>query len=199
LTLAQSITGHLVVAGAVKFVRGVVAAGRVPNADADAALDQANALPDRSTSRADVDVGMMASVRRWRMGLAARNLTAPAFTSPDPEAGAVRLKREVRAGASWGDGWPGPARVVVAADADLTERLAPSGGRRDVAAGVETWWRDGRLAVRGGVRGSTLGAARAVVATGVSAAVRRRVYLDAHVARGQDQEASWGVGVRVAY
>ena len=67
------------------------------------------------------------------------------------------------------------------------------------AAGVETWWWRERLGIRGGLRGSTVGEARPVVAGGVSAAVRSGVYVDAHLARGDEDGHTWSVGARVVF
>jgi hypothetical protein len=87
----------------------------------------------------------------------------------------------------------------MATDVDLTRRPSPSGDRRDVAVGVESWWLGQRLGVRGGVRGSTAGEARAVVAAGVSAAVGSGVFVEGHVARGRQDERSWSVGARLTF
>jgi hypothetical protein len=88
---------------------------------------------------------------------------------------------------------------VISADLDLTRRADPFEDRRDLAAGVETWWRQQRLALRGGVRGSLIGAGRPVVATGVSMAVRRGVFIDAHGAAGEVRDRSWSVGGRIVF
>ena len=145
---------------------------------------------------ADVDAGVMEWANRFRFGLVARNLTSPEV---DDGAGAVELGREVRVGGAWGSGWTGISRVVVAADADLISRAAPDGDRRDVAAGVETWWMSRRLGLRGGVRSSTIGDARAAVAAGISAGLKPGMLLEAHVVRGQGDERSWSVGARMTF
>jgi hypothetical protein len=89
--------------------------------------------------------------------------------------------------------------VVVSADADLTRQASPTGERRDVAAGLETWWLGQRLGVRGGLRGSTVGGARPVVATGISAGLATGFYVEAHLARGDQDERSWSVGARYTF
>ena len=140
----------------------------------------------------DVDAGLMIAVERIRVGLVVRNLTTPTF-------GELELSREARVGAAWGTGLPGHSRVMVSVDGDLTSRAAPNGDRRDVAAGVETWWRDRRLGLRGGVRRSTIGASRAAVAAGVSAGLTPGTLLEAHVVRGQSDERGWSIGVRMGF
>jgi hypothetical protein len=145
---------------------------------------------------ADVDAGVMAWVDRFRVGVVARNLTRPVFG----EAGrAIELDREVRVGGAWGSGWTGISRVVVSADADVLSRAAPSGDRRDVAAGVETWWLNQRLGLRGGARRSTIGDARAAVAAGISAGLKPGMLVEAHVVRGRAAERSWSVGARMTF
>ena len=141
---------------------------------------------------ADVDAGVMAWVDRFRFGLVARNLTTPEFDE-------VEIGREVRIGAAWGSGWTGISRVIVSADADLIGRAAPHGDRRDVAAGVETWWMSQRLGLRGGVRRSTIGGARAAVAAGISAGLKPGMLVEAHVVRGHGDERSWTVGARMTF
>jgi F plasmid transfer operon protein TraF len=151
----------------------------------------------------DVDAGLMIAVERIRLGLVARNLTTPAFaraTAGRPgESVEIELSREVRMGAAWGSGLPGYSRVMVSVDGDLTSRATPNGDRRDVAAGVETWWRDRRLGLRGGVRRSMIGASRAAVAAGVSAGLTPGTLLEAHVVRGQSNERGWSLGIRMGF
>ncbi len=145
---------------------------------------------DRTTL--DVDAGLMVAVERMRFGMVARNLTTPTF-------GEIELSREVRVGGAWGSGWPGHSRVMASIDCDLTLRPMPFGGRRDLAAGVETWWRDRRLGLRGGVRRSTIGDMRAAVTGGVTYAVRPSVMVEGHVAAGQRDERGWSVGIRAGF
>ena len=73
------------------------------------------------------------------------------------------------------------------------------GDRQDVAGGVETWWLGQRFGVRGGVRASTVGEARPVVAGGFSAAIRQGIYVDGHVSRGGQDRQAWSVSARVSF
>ena len=172
VSLVQSLGEHLIVGATPKLVHG----------DGDLT--------------GDIDAGLMASVNRFRFGLVARNLTTPEFGEGD---GALELNREVRIGGAWGSGWTGISRVVVSVDGDVMARPAPSGDRRDVAAGVETWWVSQRLGVRGGVRRSTIGEARAAVAAGISAGLKPGMLVEAHIMRGRDDERSWSVGARMTF
>jgi hypothetical protein len=173
VSLLQSLSDHIVVAATPKFVR---AAG-------------ANAF--------DVDAGVMFSKDHVRLGLVAHNLTGPSFDAADGTT--IDLDRDVRIGAAWGSGWTGLSRVIVSVDGDLMSRVTPAGDRRDVAAGVETWWLNQRLALRGGVRGSTIGDARTAVAAGISAGLTPGVLLEAHVVRGRADERSWSIGARMSF
>jgi hypothetical protein len=173
VSLLQSLGDFVVVAATPKFVRG---AG-------------ANAF--------DVDAGVMFSRNHLKVGLVARNLTAPTFDADDEVA--IDVDRQVRLGAAWGSGWTGISRVIVSVDGDLTSRVAPDGDRRDVAAGVETWWLNQRLGLRGGVRGSTIGDARAAVAGGISAGLTAGMLVEAHVVRGQAGDRAWSIGARMLF
>ena len=175
LSLLQSVNEHIVVSATPKVVRG------------------------GGATRVDVDLAAMLAVQHVRVGVMARSLTSPSFELDEAGGGSVEVPRQVRIGGGWGSGWPGHSRVVVAIDGDVLARVTPAGDRRDVAAGVETWWRARRVGVRGGVRGSTLGESRTVVTGGASFAVSPGFYLDGHVARGQAGERSWSVGARYVF
>lgn len=148
--------------------------------------------------RPDLDAAVMVAADQFRVGLAARQLASPSFDLGGTGTGAVALDPHVRLGGGWGSGWPGYSRIVVAVDGDLTRRPTPSGPRRDVAAGVETWWLARRLGVRGGVRRSTVGESRAVISAGASALVAG-LYVDGFFAGGQAEERSWSLGLRYGF
>ena len=152
---------------------------------------------DASGNAFDADAGVMLAVNHIRVGLVARNLTTPSFTVGGGEE--VALEREFRIGGAWGSGWTGITRVIASVDGDLTSRPTPSGDRRDVAAGVETWWMAQRLGLRGGARRSTIGDARAAFAAGISAGLSPGMLLEAHVVRGHAAERSWSVGARMLF
>jgi len=148
--------------------------------------------------RADVDAGVMVTANRFRLGLVAHHLASPTVDVAEDGLEGVELEPHLRVGGGWGSGWPGYSRVVIAVDSDVTERATPSGERRDVAAGVETWWLARRLGVRGGVRGSTVGDTRAVLSAGASALVAG-FYVDGFFAAGDASERSWSLGLRYSF
>ncbi len=175
VSLLQSLTEYLVVSATPKLVWG------------------------GESFTADVDVSAMLAVQRFRLGLIGRNLATPTFTLDNSGAEDVELPRQVRLGGGWASGWPGYSRVVVALDGDLMNRATLTGDRRDVAAGVETWWLGRRLGVRGGLRGSTVGDARAVLSAGASGQLAG-MYLEGYVAGGGDgSDRSWGLGLRYSF
>ena len=174
VSLVQSLTDHLVVGATPKFMHG------------------------GSSNTFDVDAGVMLTANRFHVGLVARNLTTPSFDTTEGDA-ATELGREVRLGGAWGSGWSGMSRVIVAVDGDLMSRVTPAGDRRDVAAGIETWWLSQRVGLRGGVRRSTIGDSRSAVSAGFSAGFTAGMLLEGHLTLGQSDERSWSIGARVGF
>jgi hypothetical protein len=198
-TLLQSVGEYVTVATTLKLVRGTVATGSVPSDDWGAAFDAADKVDGVHASKADVDVGVMMAVERVHLGLVARNLRRPEFGDAAAGEPSARLDREVRVGAAYGTGWPGRSHLIVAVDADLTTRSAPDGDRRDLAAGAETWWLDGRLGVRAGVRASAVGDRRAMTSAGVSVGITAGWFVDAQVTGGAGIDRGWGAGARIVF
>jgi hypothetical protein len=202
VTVLQSLVDWLTVGVTAKLVVGVVGGAIVeaPSPNTSDWLEAADRLDTETHVRGDVDVGAMVDAGRMRVGLVARNLTEPEFGNGTDEVSAATLDREVRLGAAWGSGWPDQARVIIAADVDLTRRAeATAEERRDVAAGIETWWRGARVGLRSGVRASTVGEARPIVTGGASFAVTRSIFVDGYVVWGSNEDRGWGLGVRLAY
>jgi hypothetical protein len=193
-TLVQSLADGLAVGATVKMVRGVAGSAFAPGADAEDVLDAWDVIGRRST-RADVDLGIMATGALGSIGLTVRNVTAPSF-----ETGAgseLRLDRQVRGGASilLLDTWK------LAADVDLTTNSGPLGDVRDLAVGTE-----GRLTrrvfARGGIRLNTAGerGRTPALSAGASYAVTGAVMLDVQVTGGSDEALrGWGVAGRVVF
>jgi hypothetical protein len=197
VSLLHSLTDYLVVGVTPKVVWGGAALGTSAALGSQAALDEASELDREGTTVFDVDAGVMFAMLKFRLGLVARNLTTPSFAVADGHE--IEQARETRAGAAWGSGWPGYSRLVVAVDGDLESRATPFGERRDLAAGVETWWIGRRLGVRGGLRGSTIGETREAVTAGVSVGLTAGMLVEAHVVRGDRDERGWSVGARFGF
>lgn len=199
LSLLQSIGSGLVLGTTVKLVRGSLASGQVSGDTWSDVLDRGGDLEGNGRTRADLDAGLMLNAGQFRLGLAARNLRQPDFAPDGVEDPDARLKRHVRLGGAWGAGWPGPAPLVLSVDADLTRTMDIDGERRDVATGAEVWVLQRRVGVRGGWRASTVGETRPVASGGLSVAVKRGVYVDAFIARGENERRAWSVGGRFTY
>jgi hypothetical protein len=199
VSLLHSLSQYVVVGVTPKWMRGSAAVGVSSALDVEDALDAAADLDRHSDTAFDVDVGAMLAVSHIRLGVVARNLTTPEFEL-DPATGEVlELDTEVRIGGAWGSSWPGKSNLVVSIDGDITSRPTPSGVRRDIAAGIETWWVGQRLGLRAGARRSTIGDGRGAFAAGVSAAVKSGTFVEAHVMEGRDDQRGWSIGMRFGF
>jgi hypothetical protein len=199
VTLAQTLAGGLHVGVALKAVRGRAAQGTFDGgvAGPDGAME---AVEDRvgdadADTRFDVDLGVMLDLRTVRLGLGARNLTRPSFPTTAAAPGPT-LPRLARAGVAL---LP-RERLLLALDADLTERDEVDGRWRHLGAGTEVWSRTRRFGVRGGVSVQTIDAARPAGSLGASVAVGRGLSLDGQVTGGsRGAERGWSLGGRFTY
>ncbi len=195
INVLHTVVEGLHVGATVKYVHGSAAVDGVAPAPPDP-LDRAGDLDGRGSSRADLDAGMMLDLPRLKVGLTARNLTAPAFETAI--AGTrLQLERQVRTGLAV----RASESLLVSVDADLTANDDPAGERRSLAAGLEQRFWQERAAVRGGLRVSTMGAARPTLTTGASVALRGGIFADGYLAVAADDAAidGFGIGVRVAF
>jgi hypothetical protein len=193
LALVHSISAGLAVGGTVRYVRAAAAAGLASESGPAARLARARALDARTANALDADLGLMATLGRVRMGLMARNLSAPRFETPGGEP--VRVGRLVRAGLAV----VSSERWQVALDADIGR---PGGGEtgRQVAIGAERWLGGGRIGLRGGLRAAADGFTSPVAAGGVSVAVRPGLWIDVHASRGARAGGfTWGAGGRAGF
>lgn len=196
LTLVQSLAWGVHVGGTLKYLRGGAAVEpRNGPVEGSPARGRRLDLPD-SDGQWDADLGLAVVQGRWRVGLLARQLGEPGFPAGGGE---IRLDRHVRVGlafdAAAGDGPP----LIVAGDMDLTAVSGPDGARRDLALGVEHWPAPGRLAVRAGVRASTIDEARPVGTAGVSVLVRSGLFLDVSAGSGGSNRSTWNASARVTF
>lgn len=194
VTFVQSLTDGVAVGATAKLIRGVAASGLSPIDDPAELLDGWD-LIGRTSTRGDLDVGIMATGALGSVGLTVRNLTEPSFRTG--EAAELRLDRQIRAGASivllptW----------KLATDLDLTKSASPSGDVRELAVGTEGSVTH-RITARGGFRFNTTGdAGRAPsVSVGGSFAVMGSFLVDAQVTGGSDQAfRGWAVAGRMVF
>ena len=195
VNVLQTIVSGLHVGTAIKYVHGSAGTAGLAPAPGDP-LAAAGDLQARGTSRFDMDAGVIADIRRLRLGLTVRNLFTPEFETPT-DGVRLELPRQVRAGASVRP----TTGLIVSVDADLTTVEDLTGDRRSLALGAEQRFWQERAAVRGGFRVSTTGASRPVATAGGSISIRSGIYADGYVAIGVDQASAdgFGVGLRVAF
>jgi F plasmid transfer operon, TraF, protein len=199
ISVLQSLTDNFTVGATAKLVRGELAAtGDIAIRSWDEGFDAAESLEGHARTTGDVDVGALASAGRMRFGVVARNLAAPTFDDGRENGEAVTVERHVRVGVAWADGWPGNSSLIVAVDADVTRVDYPQGERRDVAGGVERWFRGRTVAIRGGLRASTAAGARPIASAGASLALRAGTYVEVYGASG-DRDRRWGIAGRLTY
>lgn len=193
VTVGQSLGDHLVMASTFKLVRGGVTSSDAGGADR---LGHAEGLDVLLHTRADLDLGVMASVGNARVGLSIRHLREPEFGSGVDR---LTLSRQARMGvAALGD-W-GNLAMTAAFDADLTRTATATGDVRRVAAGVEAWLLGRRLGVRGGIGANAVGAGGSSASGGLSVSLQRGLYLEGAVTAGSDQALNgWAIGLGMAY
>jgi hypothetical protein len=169
-TVGQSLGNHLVLASTLKLVRA----------------DQ---------TRGDLDLGAMVKLGSARFAVSAKNVYLPDLTA---EGNPVARNRQVRVGAAYA---PPPGKnvsVIVDLDADLTTTHTASGDERHIAGGAEL--RSGRLGVRGGLSGNTVGDVRRSFSAGASLGLSKGFFVDSQVTRGDDDaKKGWGIALRVQY
>lgn len=195
-TVGQSLTDHIVVGSTLKIVR----AGETASAGRSGVglLDAGDDLDVARKTRVDIDAGVMAMFDTLKLGLSARNLSAPEFSAGGRT---FVLKRQVRAGIANVSGRVGRLDgLTLAFDADLTKTETAVGERRDVAGGIELWFLRRRAGVRGGLTHNTLGGKATALSGGVSVALSSGSYIE--VARTSGSDASlrgWSGSVRMTY
>ena len=192
-TIVQSLTDSVAVGATLKLVRGIAGQAVVPAADRDAALRDVDLL-GRSSTRFDLDAGIMSRGALGSIGLVVRNVTEPAFPTA---AGELRVERQVRAGASLAllRGW------ILASDLDLTRAAGPLGAVREFALGTERQVTR-TLPTRAGIRLNTAGDAGRTpsFSAGASYAAYGAVLVDVHVTTGPDEAfRGWGLAARMAF
>lgn len=189
-TLVQTIVPGLVVGSTLKYLRGSFATGPSGGQTVGDALGQGMDLDGPGENHFDFDIGLMADLKKVRLGVTGRNLLEPQFTSAAGTA--IRLQRLTRAGVAF---LP-TAGLTLAMDVDLDTVDLRDGLRRMIALGGEGRL-GSRVAMRGGVRWDTKGASQPVTALGLSVSLRARFWLEGYYSRGQrDEDRGFGIGFR---
>ncbi len=198
MTLVQQLGEHVAIGSTLKWVHGYAASGIVPAGDRDDLLDGAGDLPEHSTNKFDMDVGVMALVGKFHAGVTLRNLIEPDFTTASGSL--LTLKRRTRAGFSY----VGVAGLIVAADIDIERAEGALGEIRDLATGAEAkLWP--RVTVRSGFRFNThrRRARRTCARLQPRRNVSPRFAPSSSTARSRSAHESgdrgWGVAARLVY
>ena len=193
-TLVHSLIDHVAVGATVKLVRGTAASAVVPGNRREDLLDDVDLLGHSST-RGDIDVGVMAVASFGRLGLTVKNLTAPEFDTAAGEE--LQLETEARLGGSvlllpqW----------KLAADIDLTSNRGAFGDVRELSLGTEAQVMR-QLTVRGGFRFNTIGdrGGTPAYSAGVSYAVFGALLVDGQLTAGPDNAfRGWGLAGRFIF
>jgi hypothetical protein len=194
-SVGQSIGSHLVLASTVKYVRAGRSLGSTISTDDP--LGAAADLDVNTSGAGDFDLGALAILGNLRLGASVKHLLEPKFGDGDR----LLLKRQARAGAAWRLSSPGViSEVTTALDIDLLENDTPTGNRRGLAGGIETWLKGKSLGVRGGFNISTVGDKRTVWSLGGSGSVRGKVHLNGTWLFGADKSRSgWSAGISMTY
>jgi hypothetical protein len=193
ITVVQPLGPGVAIATVLKAVRGTVAVGSGDGgAPVGALFDQTSELTSRSTTRLDLDAGVMIGAGAFRVAVVGRNLREPEFAVSDETT--FSLRRQFRAGLSVRP----TGSLVVALDVDLSIVATAVGPRRIIALGAEQ--RLGRLVVRGGGRVNVEDDDREPVAAfGLSVEAMSGFWLDGQVTGGGDDgDRGWGVSMRVS-
>jgi hypothetical protein len=192
ITLVRPLGPGLTIATVLKAVRGTAALGSGSGgAPIGALFDQASELTGMSTTRLDLDMGLMIGVGAIKLALVGRNLSEPEFETSD--GGVVSLRRQIRAGFAVHP----TGSLVVAVDTDLRTTTVASGSRRAFAVGAEQ--KLGWLVVRAGGRVNMEDDDPELVATlGFSMEAVSGIWLDGQVTGGRDDgDRGWGISTRV--
>jgi len=194
LTILQSVTDGLVVASTLKVLRGAgVSSVAVDAPTGGDALSQLADLEGDARTTFDLDLGLMASAPRMRLGLTVKNLRSPGFGAI--AGNAISLPRQARAGLALlpTDG------LTLAMDLDLNTVDLMGDLRRMLAAGGEVAL-GSRVQVRTGARWNLANNRQMTGAVGASLSVRRGLWLDGHYGLGRsDESRELGVALRAGF
>jgi hypothetical protein len=209
-TFVQTLGPGVVVGTTVKLVRGTPVSALINAQTGEDALEAGTEQKGRTTTRFDLDAGLLITVGAVRVGVVGRNLKRPEFEATSVDLAPlepIRLSRQVRAGVAFAprsrpSGTNGP--LTVSADVDIQPVETVFGRRRELAVGAEGWAFGGRAAVRGGLRFNTLTAADRgrdpAYAAGFSVSPKSGLLIEGQITLSRNKlEQGWGVSTRVTF
>jgi hypothetical protein len=190
VTILQTLAEGLVGGVTVRYVRGDVVRAVSDDGTAEAAFARTDGMEGKRNGTLDFDIGLMADMRRLRVGITSRNLRSPSFG--ETAQNRMTVPRETRLGIAVlpTDG------LTLATDIDLETVDLRGDLRRVFALGGEG--RIGRhLAVRTGIRWDLEGDRRLLGSAGLSISIRPGIWLDGHYAHGRHvEDREFGVALR---
>jgi hypothetical protein len=170
-----------------------MARGPVEGETAEGELDELEELDVDTRGAFDLDLGVMADLRKLRVGLTLKNLRSPSFE--DVATIANTLQRQARVGVA-----VLPVNgLTLAMDLDLDAVDLRDGLRRMFALGGEARVLP-RLIVRSGARWNLEAGGRPIGAIGASVGVRRGLWVEGHYSGGRaNEDHEFGVGLRAGF
>jgi hypothetical protein len=190
VTILQTIVQGLTVGSTLRYVRGDVVSVVSDRTTVAEALSATDDLEGPRSGAFDLDLGLMADMRRLRIGFTMKNLRTPTFG--DASAVQITLPRQARLGLAILplDG------LTLAMDLDLETVDLLGDRRRNAVVGGEARLAP-RLTVRSGARWSLEGASRLLGSAGVSLGLRPGLWLDGHYSYSRaDDVREFGVALR---
>jgi hypothetical protein len=188
-TFSQSLLPGLVVGVTGKYLHGQPAIGDSAAATAGGALDEALGWGGTSSSKFDLDVGVMGSYGPVRAGATFKNLLHPTFTGDNGVA--IQLQRLLRVGIA-----VLPTNgLTLAFDMDLDTADPLVGLRQMMALGGE-FSLGSRMALRGGLRWSRDGDWQPIWAVGASIRIFKGSWIDGYATYSRDHDRGVGIALR---
>jgi hypothetical protein len=196
VTIGQSIGGHFVIGSTLKLVK---AGMTVSTAEAAGDLLDRAADADVSTDTvADIDLGVMAMMGRFRLGANVKHVREPEIGKGEER---IQLTRQARAGAAYFVPTAGRVEsLAFSADLDLTRTATVLGDIRRFGAGLEIWSTGRRFGVRTGFNMNTLDSSEKTGSVGATVAGPAGVAVDVAVLFGPDTSRNGlATGLRMTF
>jgi len=188
-TYAQTLLPGLVIGATAKYLKGQPVSGLSGAGTVEGVVDEALGWAGSSSSKFDLDVGVMGELGPVRLGVTFKNLLQPTFTGDTGFA--IQLTRRVRAGIAV---LP-TAGLTLAFDIDLDTADPLVGLRRMMALGGE-FSLGSRVGLRGGVRWSRDGEWQPIATGGVSLRVFKGSWVDGYATWSRNEDRGFGIALR---
>jgi hypothetical protein len=188
-TYSQSLLPGLVIGATGKYLKGTPTIGESTAPTARDAFNEALGWSGSSSSKFDLDVGVLGSYGPVRAGVTFKNLLEPTFTGDNGLA--FQLRRLIRVGIAVlpTDG------LTLAFDMDLDTADPLVGLRRMMALGGE-FSLGSSVALRGGLRWSRDGDWQPIWAAGASIRIYTGSWIDGYATYSRENDRGFGIALR---